>query len=207
MLLSFIFLFSLLTLGSCQDQSQTTNTCGGVPGVPGHNGHPGRDGIKGERGEPGVSYGIKGEKGDQGEPPASRKSAFTAIKINDQTSSTANEVIIFQEVLTNVNNNFDIQTNKFTCQIPGTYMFMFSIAIYRPNDPVINLIKNGQVVVTAHARTHTINNDFDQATNGAILNLEVGDSIWLVIKTAGSSIHGQPNGKYDTFSGVLLYHE
>ncbi len=115
-------------------------------------------------------------------------------------------MLIFQEIHTNINNDFDLQTGKFTCQISGTYVFMFSIAIYRPGWPLIHMVKNGIKVVTAHSITHTVSTDFDQASNGAVLTLQDGDQVWLRFGSgSGQTIHGSVHHKYDSFSGFLLY--
>ena len=204
----------------------------GTSGPSGSNGLPGRDGQIGQKGEPGLS--IRGDSGEPGVPapqgpagkagprgegsqgppgPAgpkgdsgqSRRSAFSARKNGDQTG-TEGTVLTFEDVLTNEGNHYNPATHKFTCQIPGTYVFMFSIAVYKTADPMISLKKNGDIVVSAHSRTGgAMSNDFDQSANSVILNLAVGDMIWLEFTLDNSHVVHDSIFQHNTFSGYLLY--
>ena len=193
----------LLVAATTQSQDGGNSCCcqgpSGIPGVPGTGGPPGTPGTPGA---PGLS--VKGEKGDPGEPISTQKSAFTAIKTDSQTGNVG-DVLTFQETETNINNHFNLATNMFTCQIPGTYVFMFGIAVYQNNDPRIELVKNGTPIVTLHATISSNASPFQQSSNSVILNLGVGDQMWL--RFTGSNGHRVWSGgrKYSTFSGFLLY--
>ena len=169
----------------------------GIPGVPGTAGVPGRDGIS-----------IKGDKGDPGEPAHERKSAFMAIKISYQTGNIG-EVITFDKILTNVNNHFNPSTNLFTCHIPGTYVFMFSVGSYKDVAVHVHLVKNGHHIVSAHSRSNYDDNyddNYDQNTNGAVLNLQVGDQIWLSFHSINNQqVASSKANTCTTLSGYLLY--
>ena len=173
----------------------------GLPGKTGPRGPVGPSGRHGLPGEPGTD-GSKGEKGESGH---TRKSAFTAVKTNQQTGSPG-QVVTFQETPTNINGHFSLASNKFTCQIPGTYVFMYSIGVHTPsgNDPHIQLMKNNQAIVTAHTRTGGFSIDFDQTGQSAVLNLDTGDQVWLAFQHNGNSIYSH-GGKLTSFSGFLLY--
>ncbi|XP_072045034.1 uncharacterized protein [Amphiura filiformis] len=169
----------------------------GLPGKTGPRGLLGPVGIQGIPGGPGA-VGQKGQKGDNGQ---SRKSAFTAVKTSTQTGN-ANDVLEFDTTSVNINEHFSLATNKFTCVFPGTYVFMYSILIYHPTEVHINLVKNGNLVVTAHTRTGGFSNDADAASNSAILNLQSGDQVWLKFQYGGRQVLGN---RYSSFSGFLLY--
>ena len=174
----------------------------GLPGKTGPRGSIGPIGRQGLPGEPGLD-GFKGEKGEAAgtEAAHTRKSAFTAVKTSSQSQGSG-AVVTFQETPTNINGHFSLESNKFTCQIPGTYFFTFSLGIYQPRDLNIHLVKNDNKIVAAHSRTGGIGNDFDMASNSAILNLEIGDQVWL--KNHATIIHSNSN-KHGAFSGFLLY--
>ncbi|XP_072045035.1 complement C1q tumor necrosis factor-related protein 4-like [Amphiura filiformis] len=177
-------------------------------------GLPGPQGLRGEKGDQGLQgIGLPGKTGPRGpigpvgiqncQCGQGRKSAFTAIKMNDQTGNI-NDVVTFQETSVNIDGHFSLQSNKFTCLFPGIYVFMFSMGAYTPTDPVIWLVKNDNIVVSAHTRT-TAAHDFDQTSNSAILNLETGDHVWLKFAIHnGRKLHSNSN-RYSSFSGFLLY--
>ncbi|XP_072025573.1 uncharacterized protein [Amphiura filiformis] len=177
----------------------------GERGTAGLQGVPGKTGPRGIIGDPGANGqpGLVGRKGDKGESGRSRKSAFTAIKTGSQ-SGNIGDVVTFQETPTNLNSDFSLETNKFTCQVAGTYVFMFAIGVHYSTDPVIWLAKNGNRVLSGHARTGG-NSDYDHTANSAILNLATGDQVWLQFAWAnGRTIHSNSH-KMTSFSGFLLY--
>lgn len=174
----------------------------GFPGLKGLPGKVGPRGMSGDRGSEGRQgdTGLKGEKGESGH---SRKSAFTALKTGVQTGNIG-DVVTFQETTTNINNHFSLQTSKFTCQVPGTYVFMFAIGVFHTTDPVIWLVKNGNRVLSVLARTGG-NSDYDHTSNSAILDLQVNDKVWLQFAHHnGRRIHSDGH-RYSSFSGFLLY--
>ncbi len=170
-------------------------------GLPGPRGFAGPVGIQGTAGPAGRT----GQKGQKGECGQGQKSAFTAIKTGTQTGNL-NDVVTFQETSANVNGDFDLATNKFTCAVPGTYLFTFSIAILNPTDIWIRLVKIGNVILSAHTRTGAISNDFDMASNTAIMTLQIGDQVWLKFgHTSGTRRIYSSSGRYTTLTGFLLY--
>ena len=171
-------------------------------GIKGDKGDPG-DSIKGDKGEPGKS--IKGNKGDPGlgAPARTRKSAFTVIKKKAQTGNNK-DVVTFDEAPSNIGNHFNLGTNKFTCQIPGTYVFMFTIGVYQNTEIWNSLVKNGVVILTAHSRSN-YNHNFDQNTMTAILNLVQGDKVWVQFTYSNGKRVYSDGVKLTAFSGFLLY--
>ena len=177
----------------------------GQRGPPGLQGLPGKTGPRGQgsTGQPGLT----GQKGDKGDSGRTRKSAFTAVKTGSQTGNIG-DVVTFDEFPTNINNEFNPSINKFTCVVPGTYFFTYSIGIagQGTQEPVIALKKNNDYVVGAHSRTGSaVAGDYDHSSNSAILNLMEGDQVWLGFEWKnGLSIHSNRH-KFTTFSGFLLY--
>ena len=174
---------------------------GGPPGKVGPVGMHGPSGRDGLDGSPG-GRGLKGEKGEAG---VLRFSGFTVLKTSPQTDSG---VVTFDTVITNAADHYDINTNKFTCQIPGYYMFTFSIGSKDDGGPFVRLIKNGDVVVDAYAYSPSTGTNYrNMATNSALLLLASGDQIWLNNQYSGQTreIFGDSSWKWTTFSGVLLH--
>ena len=190
MLLSILCLIlsftSLVDIGFTQDQDDGQGIC--------HNccqGPPGVAGPKGDRREPGV-------------PAHTQKSAFSAIKTSYQTGDVG-DIVTFQETSTNINNHFNLATSIFTCFVPGTYIFSFSIGKYKNGEFFVRLMQNGNPMASAHLRSDFTSN-YDMSSNTVILNLVIGDQVWLEFYHAdGCEIYGGGYHRCTSFSGYLLY--
>ena len=176
----------------------------GLPGKVGPRGLDGRPGPDGQLGP----IGPKGSKGDSGvSSPEVRKSAFSVYKTSAQTGNSG-DVLTFQVEQTNVGTHYNMGTDKFTCQIAGTYVFMFTIASnYYNHDPYIDLVKDGSRIVRGFIRDYQSSvHNFHQSSNMAILQLAVGNQVWLQFGSSGEEVYSGSN-KYVSFSGFLLYAE
>ncbi|XP_061571447.1 complement C1q-like protein 2 [Cololabis saira] len=191
----------------------------GRPGKPGPKGPPGEPGPPGPRGPPGERGGGNAGAGDGG-----TKLGFPARAADnelDGTNSTAGsgfriafyvglknphegyEVLKFDDVITNLGNNYDSSTGKFTCHVSGIYFFTYHV-LMRGGDGTsmwADLCKNGQVRASAIAQDADQN--YDYASNSAVLHLDSGDEVY--VKLDGGKAHGGNNNKYSTFSGFILY--
>ncbi len=189
----------------------------GEKGDQGLQGFPGKVGPKGAHGHPGVAGrtaidgrpgppGPKGSKGDVSDMPQLQKSAFSVFKTSPQTGN-ANDVLTFDYEETNVGSDFNMATDKFTCEIPGTYVFMFSIfSNYNNHDPAIDLVKdNARITRTYNYEPDgTSTNNHHLQSNTAIVQLAVGNQVWLKFWNSGEQVYGGSR-KVTSFSGFLLY--
>ncbi|KAL8175679.1 UNVERIFIED_CONTAM: hypothetical protein K2H54_004194 [Gekko kuhli] len=137
-------------LGACRMGPQGRPGRPGKPGPPGEPGPPGPAGPPGEKGAPG-----------QAGPPGLPGPALASGAISTATYSTVPrvafyaglknphegyEVLKFDDVVTNLGNNYEAATGKFTCNIPGTYFFTYHV-LMRGGDGTsmwADLCKNGQ---------------------------------------------------------------
>ncbi|XP_054851006.1 C1q-related factor [Eublepharis macularius] len=190
-----------------------------LQGPQGKPGRPGKPGPPGEPGPPGP-VGPPGEKGEPGKagPPGLPGPALASGAISTATYTTVPrvafyaglknphegyEVLKFDDVVTNLGNNYEAATGKFTCNIPGTYFFTYHV-LMRGGDGTsmwADLCKNGQVRASAIAQDADQN--YDYASNSVILHLDAGDEVF--IKLDGGKAHGGNNNKYSTFSGFIIY--
>ncbi|XP_048846296.1 C1q-related factor-like [Brienomyrus brachyistius] len=175
----------------------------GPPGPPGEPGPPGPMGPPGDRGDPGRT-GILGLGGNSAISTATyttipRVAFYAGLK----NPHEGYEILKFDDVVTNVGNNYDGTSGKFICSIPGTYFFVYHV-LMRGGDGTsmwADLCKNGQVRASAIAQDADQN--YDYASNSVILHLDAGDEVY--IKLDGGKAHGGNNNKYSTFSGFILY--
>ncbi|XP_053476148.1 C1q-related factor-like isoform X2 [Ictalurus furcatus] len=176
----------------------------GRPGKPGKPGPPGPPGPPGEPGPPG-QMGPPGEKSKTavagiGSFNTGPHVAFYAGLRNPQEGY---EILRFDDVVTNIGNNYDGASGKFVCKVPGTYFFTYNV-LMRGGDGTsmwADLVKNGQVRASAIAQDQ--DQSYDYASNTVILHLDPGDEIF--IKLDGGKAHGGNSNKYSTFAGFILY--
>ncbi|XP_037542687.1 complement C1q-like protein 2 [Nematolebias whitei] len=173
----------------------------GRPGKPGPRGPPGERGPPGPRGPPGDS-GRTGEVLVPGElSPVGP--GHIAFYVGLKNPHEGYEVVRFDDVVTNLGSDYDATTGKFTCQVSGVYFFTYRV-LMRGGDGTsmwADLCKNGQVRASSIAQDADQN--YDTASNSAVLHLDSGDEIY--VKLDGGKAHGGNNNKYSTFSGFLLY--
>lgn len=187
----------------------------GPQGKPGRPGKPGPPGPPGEPGPPGP-MGPPGDRWDRsrsGVLSLGNDGAISTVTYNThprvafyaglKNPHEGYEILKFDDVVTNLGNNYDGSSGKFICSVPGTYFFIYHV-LMRGGDGTsmwADLCKNGQVRASAIAQDADQN--YDYASNSVILHLDAGDEVY--IKLDGGKAHGGNNNKYSTFSGFILY--
>ncbi|KAL6067272.1 hypothetical protein STEG23_006110, partial [Scotinomys teguina] len=185
----------------------------GPKGLPGPVGPIGKPGPKGEagpmgpQGEPGVRgirgwKGDRGEKGKVGEAPILPKSAFTVGLTVISKFPPPDAPIKFDKILYNELNHYNVATGKFTCHVAGVYYFTYHITVFSRNVQV-SLVKNGVKVL--HTKDGYMSSE-DQASGGIVLELKLGDEVWMQV-TGGERFNGLFADEDDdtTFTGFLLF--
>ncbi|XP_072047608.1 uncharacterized protein [Amphiura filiformis] len=179
----------------------------GPIGRPGHMGVRGDLGERGPRGE-GGPQGRPGEKGSKGDIPQIQQSAFSVFKLHTQTGNI-NDVLGFDYAETNIGTNFNLDTDKFTCGIAGTYVFFFKIfSNHHLYDPLIQLVRDDIGIASASnlESSESSSSTIDRSSsNMAIVQLEVGNQVWLKFAHRGGERIYSDRYKHVSFSGFLLY--
>ena len=185
------------------DKGETGTGLPGIKGDVGLRGAPGKVGPAGIAGPQGKGLdgapGINGQKGEKGESGSAQFSGFTVIKTNDQSGV---DTVTFDTVLTNVGGNFDTNSNIFTCQIPGYYLFTFEFFSHDSENPLVSLMKNGNIVVGAYISG--LSNTRQMGSNSALVILASGDQVWLK-NNHPTYVRGASTWKWTTFTGILLH--
>ena len=119
----------------------------GPPGPPGEPGPPGPVGPPGDRGGRGRT-GILGLEGNGAISTATYSTVpRVAFYAGLKNPHEGYEILKFDDVVTNLGNNYDGISGKFICSIPGTYFFIYHV-LMRGGDGTsmwADLCKNGQV--------------------------------------------------------------
>lgn len=171
----------------------------GQKGEPGMMGIPGKRGQSGEPGSPGIpgASGMAGEPGQPGVAGLQEKAAFSVARGTDEYPERG-RVIRFTNVITNINNDYNTETGRFRCRVPGTYYFVYHASL---EDRLCVLMKVDDTLLTSfcdHRRTRR------QVTSGSLaVYLSRDQEVWLETKDY-RGMRGRPAG-YSVFSGFLLY--
>ncbi|XP_016050059.2 caprin-2 isoform X3 [Erinaceus europaeus] len=135
--------------------------------------------------------------------PPQMRVAFSAARTSNLTPGTLDQPIVFDLLINNLGETFDLQLGRFACPVNGTYVFIFHMLKLAVNVPLyVNLMRNEEVLVSAYANDGAP--DHETASNHAVLQLCRGDQIWLRLHRG--AIYGS-SWKYSTFSGYLLYQD
>ncbi|XP_038078930.1 complement C1q tumor necrosis factor-related protein 2-like, partial [Patiria miniata] len=183
----------------------------GERGAPGNTGSKGDYGISmpgkiGPRGMPGIvgrigETGAKGRKGEPGETPdnSDQRVAFTVTRTSSSGESSSQDTRLpFQQTeMLLPGTSFDLETGTFTCSVPGTYVFAFSVLKNSKNGYLnIHLFKNTYPVIS----TYSTSNQRGQLSGSAVLVLQRGDTVYL---TMYGMAHSESKYHYTSFSGFL----
>ncbi|KAL3864016.1 hypothetical protein ACJMK2_005728 [Sinanodonta woodiana] len=128
---------------------------------------------------------------------------FMAMLSNHVGGLHLNQPIVFDKVITNIGDAYNNQNGMFTCIVPGTYLFTFSIMADTTEYVEAALALNGNHVINAIS-DHTGTTVWDMGSSSAILSLREGDVVSVVIQwpdRVDNTLHA--NG-YTSFSGYLL---
>uniref|UniRef100_A0A8C6T6A3 C1q and TNF related 5 n=1 Tax=Neogobius melanostomus TaxID=47308 RepID=A0A8C6T6A3_9GOBI len=184
----------------------------GSPGQPGRDGRDGRDaahgekGEKGDRGDTGMKGrpGTEGERGQPGECAIAPKSAFSAKLSEGLTLPlSVGDAVRFDKIIINEQDDYNAETGRFTCKVPGVYYFAVHATVYR-SSLQFDLMKNGHAVASYFQFYGNWPKPVS-LSGGSLLHLVPGDQVW--VQMALSEYNGlYSSSKTDsTFSGFLVY--
>ncbi len=157
-------------------------------------------GLTGDRGD----AGEKGERGSPGECAVAPKSAFSAKLSESRTSPLAvGEAVRFDKIILNEQGDYNPETGRFTCRVPGVYYFAVHATVYR-SSLQFDLIKNANTV----ASYFQIFGNWSKPASlsgGTLVHMIPGDQVWVQM-ALGEYTGFYSSSKTDsTFTGFLVY--
>ena len=126
-----------------------------------------------------------------------------AAKTTTQTGTAADDVITFDEVITNVGSAYDSTTSTFTAPYDGVYRFSANVLSDSGTTTGVTakLYKNGaDTQITGFADGEVL----EEAVVTAVLLLTQGDEITIVNGNADDDIYGNADYYFTHFEGTLL---
>uniref|UniRef100_A0A3B3UDT9 Cerebellin-4-like n=1 Tax=Poecilia latipinna TaxID=48699 RepID=A0A3B3UDT9_9TELE len=133
---------------------------------------------------------------------ASSSVAFGAsISVGDNVGPfNTHTTLVYKKVYVNTG-SFNVGTGIFTAPVTGVYYFSFSGHNHSSKPMGLQLMKNGQQMVTVY--NHVAGNRHETATNGMTLQLEVGDQVYMRLMQNTWIIDN--SNDHSTFIGHLLF--
>ncbi|XP_041798183.1 complement C1q tumor necrosis factor-related protein 3-like [Chelmon rostratus] len=135
----------------------------------------------------------------------SPKVAFTAALTDSGLLGPFNTdtTIVYSKVFTNTGQAYNPFTGIFTAPVKGVYYFRFTGMDHRSAVHMgVALYKNGQRLMLTY-EINVNNGYFEHMSNGATLELEKGDTVYLRLP-ANKGLYDN-NESHNTFSGFLLF--
>lgn len=122
---------------------------------------------------------------------------FTA-GMTSSSSTWSGDILVFPHIVTNYGNGYNPRTGKFTAPTDGTYVFFVHVNAFGSNFIYLDIVINGSSKVRTLAHNSA---KFRTGTNMAVLQLVIGDSVW-VGRYDGQSYYTH-SAPITTFSGFL----
>ncbi|ROL42336.1 Complement C1q-like protein 3 [Anabarilius grahami] len=153
-------------------------------------GPPGPPGPPGKAGPPGLPSAV-----------GSSTKGGVAFSAALQDAFSKNDVLKFNDVITNLGAGYDSSTGAFTCKTAGVYYFIFHIVKTGQNLRV-DMVLNDQTVVASAVAVDVLHTD--TASNSAVLQLKAGDRVYVRLNNSEVGKR-DPQSRFSSFAGYLLY--
>ncbi|XP_045198907.1 complement C1q tumor necrosis factor-related protein 6-like [Mercenaria mercenaria] len=118
---------------------------------------------------------------------------------------TSYRPVIFDTVVTNHDNTFNIKTGRFTAPFKGTYVFFVTITSTERLKATLSLIHKFHPVDKAKVKNREqFIEGFNTRTMTVVLHLDKEDKVWVINATKVSDVNQMLEPYYTTFSGGLV---
>ncbi|XP_006023246.2 complement C1q subcomponent subunit A [Alligator sinensis] len=188
----------------------------GAPGLPGR--RTGIKGAKGDAGEPGLPgnagaqgyrgpNGLPGPAGESGKPGTKgqvgniREQSRPAFSASRKSPLSRGNTVIFDNVITDQDHNYNAQTGRFTCTTTGFYYFAFQVI--SNGNLCLSLVKGGTKVVSF---CDDNSRSLLQVNSGSsVLSLAAQDQVWIESDPHNGNRVFDGAEADSVFSGFMLF--
>ncbi|XP_061180206.1 heavy metal-binding protein HIP-like [Saccostrea echinata] len=128
--------------------------------------------------------------------------AFSGYMTSNIANPHDNEIFLFDHVIVNSGNGYNKHNGMFTAPVKGIYAFFGTVLTFSGKSLESEIVQNGNGI----CRIYSGDDSFDgSGSNMAIIQLEVGDVVWMRIHDRFHDTGVSVDGPWTTFSGFLLY--
>uniref|UniRef100_A0AAY3ZWR6 C1q domain-containing protein n=1 Tax=Denticeps clupeoides TaxID=299321 RepID=A0AAY3ZWR6_9TELE len=113
----------------------------------------------------------------------------------------SDHTLVYKRVFMNIGQGYDPATGIFKAPVSGVYSFNFHIYGYSTTAAGVSLFKNDERIATAY--DHPSKDSTDTASNSALLQLGVGDTV--SIRLWADHVIYKSTNNHNTFSGFLVF--
>lgn len=114
-----------------------------------------------------------------------------------------NQEIPFKDITVDTHNGFHGDSGIFTTPVAGYYAVFATILTYPGIRVEFEITKDGTEISSAYSRGHS--DVYGTGTTSGIVNLNVGDKVWVKVKVNGHTGSGNMVYKgYSSFMGFRL---
>lgn len=138
-------------------------------------------------------------------PPVSSglRSAFSATRTNSVVGGKE-KAVTFNRLTVNIGGDFNPDSGRFRCRIPGAYYFSFSMGKFPKKMLSVILVKNGEEV-QAIAYDDYRKKGRKVQSQSVMITLKEMDTVWLLLQQSPQYALYSNAGPYITFTGYLVY--
>ncbi|XP_048742655.1 complement C1q-like protein 2 [Ostrea edulis] len=130
-------------------------------------------------------------------PPRVSFSVYVKSKI---LKLGASQTVVYDGIMTNEGNGYNVRMGVFVCPVTGTYMFIADSLSTKSN--LLRIVINKQTVGALQVSSVHANHPWLQNSRTVIVNAKKGDHVKVVNVGNEGTIY---NNHYSGFSGTLLY--
>ncbi|XP_045183816.2 complement C1q-like protein 4 [Mercenaria mercenaria] len=129
--------------------------------------------------------------------------AFTAGLSRTIQNMGTKQIIVFNNVFTNVGNGYNPYSGHFTAPVRGVYAFFLVITNIPGYSCSVQLLRNGQFIgsLLAHSKE---NRNFLTSTLAVTAKLKKGDRVWVQNAYGFSPVEKMDGNNWSMFSGHLV---
>ncbi|KAF7658794.1 hypothetical protein LDENG_00007760 [Lucifuga dentata] len=131
------------------------------------------------------------------------RSAFSTTRTSSVVGGKQ-RAVTFDKLLVNIGGDFNPDTGRFRCHIPGAYYFSYSVGKFPKKMLSVILVKNGEEV-QAIAYDDYCKKGRKVQSQSIMITLKTMDTVWLLLQQSSQYALYSNAGPYITFSGYLVY--
>lgn len=124
--------------------------------------------------------------------------AFT----QEDSDFSINVTIVFEGLIINEGDGYRLPLNSYVCPLTGVYYVEIGIRASEGSFVQLQVMKNSDIIL--YMESAKADNDFNVDTNGALIECNQGDRIFLQ-SWRGSNVWGERGIPYTTFNAFMLY--